>query len=305
MKLRLWGIRGSIPATGLDFVKYGGNTFCLEIEYGDGHRIIIDAGTGIKHLGDHLVQTELKKKPIAADLFISHTHWDHIMGFPFFVPIFIKGSSLNIHAPMTHESDSIEEVLGRMLSYRYFPVRQAELSADLSYRELREETLELEDGMIVRTKYLNHPVLCLGYRFEHNGKVFCTCYDNEPFRNVFPTDLDDPNYDPDAAAEGEEAAAEENRKIIDFYSGADLLIHDTQYTHKEYEDSKIGWGHSSYEYAINSAHKGGVKHLLLAHHDPLRTDSQLDGLLLYYRNKVQNKTTMKIDMAQEGMEIIV
>ncbi len=303
MKFKIWGVRGSIPATGQEMAAYGGNTFCLELVYGDNHRIIIDAGTGIKHLGDHLVQNELKNGPISAHIFITHTHWDHIMGFPFFVPIFIKGTKLLLHAPMTHEEETIEDVFGRMLSYRFFPVRQAELSADLSYRELREETMELPGGMIVRTKYLNHPVLCLGYRFEYEGKVFCTCYDNEPFRNLFPTDPEDPDYDPAAAEEGETAAGEENEKIIKFYAGADLLIHDTQYTQKEYTEGKVGWGHSSFEFALNSAHKGRVKRLLLSHHDPMRTDEQLDKLLIYYRKKTKGKTKMRIDMAREGMEI--
>ncbi len=165
--------------------------------------------------------------------------------------------------------------------------------------------MDLGDGITLKTKYLNHPIMCLGYRFEHEGKSVCTAYDTEPFRNLFPTDPQDPNYDEMAAEEGEAAAAEENNKILSFIRGADLLVHDTQYTHKEYIDSKLGWGHSPFEHAINSSHKAHVKTLACFHHDPLRTDDQLDALLEEYRNKMLGKTDLRLEIAREGMEFEV
>jgi len=306
MELKFWGVRGSIPSPGEFTIEYGGNTSCLELRIGKKNRlIIIDAGTGLKHLGDSLVKTDLKQGPIDADLFLTHTHWDHIMGFPFFTPIYIKGTKLRIYGTVTHENHSLEKVFEHQLSYRYHPVRRSELSAEISYHPLKEDTLNLGDGLRVRTKYLNHPVLCLGYRFEYNGKSICTAYDTEPFRNVFPTDPEDPDYDPVAAEEGAIAAHEESEKILQFYKNADLVVHDSQYTEKEYRDSKIGWGHSSYEQAINEAHKSGVKKILLFHHDPLRKDEELSALLKTYRNKIKGKSNLQIEMAKEGDNCII
>jgi len=304
MTVRFWGVRGSIPSPGPETVEVGGNTSCIAIRFReDQPLIIIDAGTGIKKLGDHLVSNELKHGPISARIFLTHTHWDHIMGFPFFTPIFIPGSKLEVYGPITYEDDSIEQIIGNQLSYRHFPVRQSELAAQISYHELREETLEFDGGLRVTTKFLNHPVLCLGFRFEFEGKVVCTVYDNEPFRNVFPTDPEHPDYDAAAAAEGQAAADEENQKLIQFYRDADLLIHDTQYTLKEYLEGKIGWGHTPFEVAVNSAHKGRVKKLVFFHHDPLRSDQELEALLSKYRAMIKDKSGLQLEVAREKMEI--
>ena len=302
MKIRFWGVRGSIPCPGPTTVEYGGNTACLELRFGVEEKLIImDAGSGIRALGNYMMQNDLPKGPIDTSLFITHTHWDHIMGFPFFTPIFIPSSKLRIYGPVTYEDEGLDRIIGDQLTYRYFPVKHSELAADITYHPLKESSIDIGDDIKVTTKYLNHPILCLGYRFEHEGKVFCTAYDNEPFRNVFPTDPDDPGYDAMAAEEGEIAAREENEKVLQFYKDADILVHDAQYTFDEYLDSKLGWGHTPFEFAINSAHKAGVKKLVLFHHDPMRTDEHIKGLLAHYRELTQGKTDMEIVMAQEGM----
>jgi len=304
MLVRLWGVRGSIPCPGPDTVKYGGNTSCLELRFEDIDRyIIVDAGSGIRLLGNYIMKNDLPKGPIETDVFFSHTHWDHIMGFPFFTPIFIPGTTLRVFGPVTYEEDGLDKIIGSQLSYRYFPVRHSELSAKIEYNPLKERSMDMGDGIWVTSKYLNHPILCLGYRFEYKGRSFVTAYDTEPFRNVFPTDPEDPGYDEIAAEEGEKAAKEETEKFLQFIRGADVLLHDAQYTHKEYIGSKLGWGHSSFEYAINSASKAEVKRLILFHHDPLRKDSELDELIEEYRGKIAGKTNMKIEIAREGMEI--
>ncbi|MFW5738643.1 MAG: MBL fold metallo-hydrolase [Spirochaetota bacterium] len=304
MRLRLWGVRGSIPVPGPDTVRYGGNTACLELRYGPENKlIIVDAGSGIKPLGDEIVREELKHGPISAKLFLSHTHWDHIIGFPFFVPIFIPGTELDIYSPVNYEERSVEEIIGIQLSYQYFPVRQSELSAEIRYHSLREEVMELDDGMKITAKFLNHPVSTLGYRFDYEGRSIVTLFDHEPFRNVFPTDPEADGYDEAAAHEGEEVARAENDRIRAFYAGADAVIHDTQYTQTEYDEKFTGWGHSTYEWAIKEAHKARVKHLYFFHHDPLRTDDQLDEMIAGYRRKVEGKTSMQIDMAREGLVI--
>lgn len=297
--VKIWGDRGSMPTPGPDTVEFGGNTSCIEIRCGK-RLIIIDAGSGIRQLGDSLMRTDFPKGPISADIFITHTHWDHIMGFPMFTPIYVPGTELRIRGPITYEDDPLEKVIGSQLSYRYWPVRQEELAAKITYEQIKESTFDLGDGIWLTTKYLNHPILCLGYRFEYRGRSFVTLYDNEPFRNVFPTDPADPQYDESYAREGEEAAREQNEKIQGFMSGADLLVHDTQYTAKEYVSGKVGWGHSSFEHAINAAHKAGVKRLLLFHHDPNRTDTELQELEIFYQAKLRGRTSMAVEMSREG-----
>ncbi len=304
MRIRFWGVRGSIPCPGPETVVYGGNTACLELRFGASERLIIlDAGSGIRPLADFLLKNDLPKGPLKTDIFLTHTHWDHIMGFPFFTPVYIQGTKITIHGPVTFEEDKLDKIIGDQLSYRYFPVRQDELAAEIEYEQMKECEKDMGDGILVKTKYLNHPILCLGYRFEHEGKVFCTAYDTEPFRNVFAAHPDAPEYDPVAFEEGEKAAREENEKILRFLYNADVVVHDSQYTFKEYKASKMGWGHSPFEYAINAAHKAGVKKLVLFHHDPLRADKELALLEEQYRSMISGKTTIEIAAAREGMVI--
>lgn len=284
MKVRFWGVRGSIPSPGPTTQKYGGNTACIELRVGKDERvIIIDAGSGIRTLGNHLMANDLPKGPIKADIFLSHTHWDHIMGYPFFTPIYIPGTQLRIHGPVSFEDDPLEEVVGGQMKYRYFPINLGELASEVEYMRLKEDPdIDLGDGLKLSTKLLNHPITSLGYRFEYEGKVVCTCYDTEPFRNLFITDPEDPAYDEAMAVEGEEVAAEQNKAIEQWFEGADLLIYDAQYTEEEYASSRVNWGHTSMEYAIGAAGRAGVKKLALFHHDPDREDSKLDDLAALY-----------------------
>jgi phosphoribosyl 1,2-cyclic phosphodiesterase len=292
IRVRFWGVRGSVPCPGPKTVKYGGNTSCLELRFGEEERLVlIDAGTGIR------------EGPIKTELFLTHTHWDHIMGFPFFIPLFVPNTELKVFGPVTYEDHTLDRIFGDMLSYRYWPVRLEELAAKIEYSDLKEGTKDLGGGIWVTTKYLNHPVLVLGYRFEYRGKVFCTAYDTEPFRNVFDVSPDDPSYDEEAVKEGALAAQEENEKVVSFFKGADILIHDSQYTHQEYITSKLGWGHSSFEHAVNAAHKAGVKKLLLFHHDPDRADAELERIENKIQKAVGGKTNMQVMMAREGLTV--
>ena len=224
------------------------------------------------------------------------------MGFPMFTPIFVPGTKIRIHGPVSYEDETLEQIIGAQLSYRYWPVRVDELAAHIEYAQIKETSMDLGDGLWVTTKYLNHPILCLGYRFEYKGKSIVTAYDHEPFRNLFPTDPNDPSYDEDTAREGEEAAKEENEKLLQFFQGADILFHDTQYTAEEYE-RHMGWGHSSYEYAIDIANKANVKKLLFFHHDPIRTDIQLKKLEQDYQTQSAGNTATQVMMAREGLTI--
>lgn len=306
MKVRFWGVRGSIACPGPETVEFGGNTPCLELRFGGKNRlIIIDAGTGIHPLGNHLVRNDLQKGPTNTDIFITHTHWDHIIGFPFFAPIYLSGTKLNVYGPITFEEDTLEKILGDLLRYRYFPVQHRELNADIAYFQIGECKMDLGDGITLKTKYLNHPLLCLGYRFEFKNKVLCTAFDTEPFRNIFSTDPHATDYDPIACGKGEEAAREENKKLIHFFHKADILIHDCQYTKKEYFSSKIGWGHSFFEHAIDSALKAQVKKIILFHHEPMRTDRELFELENYYQKNFPPSSGLEIAVAKEGTEIVL
>ncbi len=304
MKIKFWGVRGSIPCPGPRTQKYGGNTACIELRFPEVDRhIIIDAGSGIRELADHLMTHDLPGGPIRTDLFLSHTHWDHIMGFPFFIPAYIAGTKIRVFGPVTYEDDPLEEVVGGQMKYRYFPVNMVDLAADIEYHRLKENPfIDLGDGITLSTKILNHPITVLGYRFTYKGKVFCTAYDTEPFRNLFVTDPDDPAYDEFMAMEGEEVAREQNLALEEFYRGADLLVHDAQYTAREYENGKIGWGHSPLEHVIACARRSRVKTLALFHHDPERTDAQLDAMTETYCTDADGDGP-RIFFAREGMEI--
>jgi phosphoribosyl 1,2-cyclic phosphodiesterase len=306
LSVRFWGVRGSIPCPGINTVVFGGNTACIEIR-ADERLIIVDMGTGIRPLGDWLMVHDLKEGPIIADIFITHTHWDHIMGFPVFNPMFIPTSKFHIRGPVSYEDETLMSILSQQLSYRYWPVRLHELAAQIEYSTIHETSLDLGRGLKVITKYLNHPILCLGYRFEYQGKSIVTAYDFEPYRNIFPVDKNDPDYDEAAAREGETAAQEENERVLKFFKGADVLIHDTHYTAVEYE-SKKGWGHSTFEQAIIAAREALVKKLVCFHHDPNRTDSQLEELEDLYRTQIRRespagKWAPDILMAREGLTI--
>jgi len=301
LSVRFWGVRGSIPCPGRSTVEFGGNTSCLEIR-ADKRLVIIDLGTGVKPLGDWVMENDYKNGPLKMDIFITHTHWDHIMGFPMFTPIFVPGVEIRIMGPVSFDDDKLASIIGDQLSYRYWPVRQIELAAKIEYQELKETTLDLGDGLKVTTKYLNHPILCLGYRFEYQGKSIVTAYDHEPFRNLFPTDPGDPSYDEAAAQEGEAAAKEENARSINFFRDADILIHDTQFTNLEY-GKHLGWGHSSYDDAIVAASQAAVKKLIFFHHDPNRTDEQLESLEEKYKNDIKSKSEIDLVMAREGITI--
>jgi phosphoribosyl 1,2-cyclic phosphodiesterase len=306
IKVKFWGVRGSIPCPGPKTMKYGGNTACIELRFPEVNRhIIIDAGSGLRDLANYMVAHDLPRGPIATEIYLSHTHWDHIMGFPFFVPAYIPGTTIKVFGPVTYEDEPLEAVVGGQMKYRYFPVNMGELASSIEYHRLKEEPhIDLGDGIILSTTIINHPITTLGYRFSFRGAVFCTTYDTEPFRNLFITDPTDPSYDELMAHEGEEAAREQNQVLENFFKEADLLVHDAQYTRQEYEKNKIGWGHTPIEDAIAAASRAGVKQLALFHHDPERSDEQIDAMTSLYcaSEKTEGMHTF---FAREGLEIIL
>jgi phosphoribosyl 1,2-cyclic phosphodiesterase len=294
MKLRFWGVRGSISVPGPDTVQFGGNTSCLQICEDNQPIIILDAGTGIRKLGLDILTNHKDKKDI--HLLLSHTHWDHIQGLPFFAPLYIPGYSVSIYGPVHYEK-SLEQILDRQMEYTYFPVRVAELAAKISYHGLKEDTFKI-GGITVRTKYLNHPVLCLGYRFEHGGKSITYCTDHEPYFNLFgETGVED--------EEVKEVVAEQNRVFFDFIRGSDLLVLDTQYTETEYPN-RVGWGHGYTTHNMEIVSQCNIKRWALFHHDPDRSDAAQKKIEEALQEKGRAaKLDTEIFAAKEGMIIEV
>ncbi|MDR1073766.1 MAG: MBL fold metallo-hydrolase [Treponema sp.] len=313
LSVRFWGVRGSIPTPGPSTVIFGGNSACLEIR-ADERLVIVDLGTGVRLLGNYLMSNDFKKGAIDADIFVTHTHWDHIIGFPLLTPLFIPSTTLRIWGPISSTGETLENLLKTQLDHNFWPIRLSELSAQIKYEQMQETMVDLGDGLFVKTKYLNHPALCLGYRFEYKGKSIVTVYDHEPFMNLFPTDVNAPDYDEATAEEGERVAKEANEKIVAFFKNADVLIHDGQYTEAEYHNGKHGWGHSFYEYVLASVRDAGIKKLVFFHHDTDRSDEDLirlekecqikdDGPSTGFLSKLNKLKRTAVVMAKEGMTI--
>lgn len=262
MQVTFWGTRGSIAKAGPSTLRYGGNTSCVSVRSDAGTQLVVDCGTGAHGLGQHLM-AEARGDAVNGHVLISHTHWDHIQGLPFFAPLFTAGNRWHIYGP-SGLGGSLGDILAGQMEYRYFPVHIDQLSAAVDHHDLVEGALEIDD-VWVEARYLNHPALTLGYRIEVDGAVVVYSSDHEP-------------HDQDLALGGDLAQNRHDDAHASFVAGADLLIHDAQYLASEYPDH-VGWGHSTVEYVIDVARQGGVARVALYHHDPNRTDDQVDDLV--------------------------
>ena len=286
MRLRFWGTRGSIATPGPTTLRYGGNTSCVEVESSGGALIVLDCGTGAAPLGANLVQ---RGKARRGHLLISHSHWDHIQGVPFFAPLFVSGNEWDIYAPHGFQH-SIRETLAGQMQHTYFPVDLEQLGATIRYHDLTEGVFAIDD-VTVTAHYLNHPALTLGYRLESGGVSIVYSCDHEPHSRAMAS----------GAGEPEEQARE--RAHIAFAAGADLVIHDAQYRAPEYAQ-KVGWGHSTLEYAVAIAEWAETKALALTHHDPRRGDDELDRDIDGVRARLQAKgSALTVFAAAEGQEL--
>ena len=287
MKIRFWGTRGSIAKPGQSTIRYGGNTSCVQLSTHDGTLIIFDCGTGAHELGRELVAQQATAT--RGHILISHTHWDHIQGIPFFEPFFKAGGEWDVYGPKGL-LQSIRDTLAGQMEYTYFPITVDKFGATIHYHDLLEGAFSIGDVQVV-TQYLNHPALTLGYRVRADGATLVYCCDHEP--NLA------------AAASGEAELTGQDLRHVEFLTGADLVIHDSQFTAQEYPD-RVGWGHSPGEYVIKVCQAAGVGRVILTHHDPMRDDAGVDRILAALRQRVaKSRLPLEILGAAEGQVLEV
>ncbi len=281
----LWGTRGSSPTPGGRFIRHGGHTSCLSVLH-DGLQLIFDAGSGIRELGREL----MADPPQRLHLFITHTHWDHIQGFPFFPPAYTPGWEIEIYGEKALNKP-LRAVFKGQLDREYFPVQMEDMRAHLDFHHLHEEPITL-DGVKISWIRVDHPGHSLGYKIEVEGKSIVWIPDNE-FLNGHLDPLDDLTR--------ESEIMRPYLPLLDFVSGADILIHEAQYTDEEYPE-KVGWGHSSVGNACILAHLAGVKRWLITHHDPTHDDAFLETKLNQTRRLLARRgSDIQVAHAYDGL----
>ena len=271
MRIKFWGVRGSTPTPQAENLRYGGNTSCVEVRLGDGI-YIFDCGTGFRVLG-HQLEHEFGERPFSAHVFVSHFHWDHIQGMPFFRPLYDSPQSqFAFHS--SSRTRSLKQVMSEQMASPYFPVNLSEMKAKRDFYEIDTGRIAVGDGVQLQTAWLNHPQGCMGFRLETKDGVLVYATDNEP---------------------GDAAFDKAVRKLAE---GADVLIYDAQYLPEEYEARRRGWGHSHWREAVKVVMESGAKELVLFHHDPDHDDACIDKVVMDARNYYP-----KVRAASEGMEI--
>ena len=295
--LRFWGVRGSYPAPFATHMRIGGNTPCVELRLGD-TIILFDAGTGIIPFGQSIVR---ESRSGHLHVFLTHFHWDHISGLPFFVPAFTPGYRIDVYGP-GGSPEELEEHIAQQMRAPYFPVETETWLATVRYHTPHHEPVHVGPATIT-SFVLHHPGLTFGYRIEVNGKIILFCPDNEIFFVNQRIDAMRNEFDEDEHALLEAMKEEQRGRVTEFMRDADLLIHDAQYTPADYQ-RKRGWGHSCYIDTVNSAIDAGVKQLFLFSYDPNYDDDQVDELHARTRQVIEERQASTVcHKTCEGMII--
>jgi len=293
--LKFWGVRGSIPTPGPTTLKYGGNTSCVEVR-ADGQIIILDAGTGLRLLGRELM-SEFDDQPLDLTLLLTHTHWDHIQGLPFFLPVYKPHNHLRI---LGYEGarHGLDNVLTSQMESPFFPIGLREVPANVRIEELKEMNFKV-GNIRVKATFANHPGICVGYRLFTSSGSIAFFPDNEPQHGHHPP----PNTPQVLGAKAIEYAQGEDRKMIEFLRGTDLLIMDSQYDRDEYQ-LHVGWGHGCLDDVVALALQAEVKSLYLFHHDPVHDDAKINEMVARARHLVKKrKGALKVEAAREGAKV--
>ncbi len=295
-RLKLWGVRGSIPVPGLTTARYGGNTSCVEVR-ADGEIIVLDAGSGIRLLGMALEQ-EFGSRPINLTLLITHVHWDHIQGFPFFLPAYNDKNEIHILGYDGADS-GLREILKGQMATPFFPVRLYDLPGKIDISRLDE--MDFQIGKVrVCAKLMNHPGVCMGYRlFTSNGSI-AYLPDNEPYDSFI---LHSAKSDLLSPEQTRKRAEKERAELVEFLRGSDILILDAQYTDEEYKEH-LGWGHGSLSGVVSLALDAEARKLVLFHHDPNHDDAVVDTMLAKAKALVaKSGKSLEVEAACEGAEL--
>jgi ribonuclease BN (tRNA processing enzyme) len=280
----MYGTRGITPSPGWETKKYGGNTACIAIRLEDSNNLIIlDAGTGIIKLGQELAS---QGSDLHIRLFLTHLHMDHIQGFPFFLPIYDSRNHITIYSPHDHHT-SVEKIFKLLINEQVNPVKLGQPKANIKYEYIGENVVT-HKTLKIKLCRVNHPVITYGYRLEHHNKALCLMTDHEPAENILHK-----------ATDGRDAYILSDTDYVSFISNSDILIADAQYLPDEVKMYR-GWGHANVNYVVNKAIAANVKRLVLTHHDPNRTDLQIDTILDQYRTILLKKgIPMEIIAAKE------
>ncbi len=286
--IKFWGTRGSNAVAGADYIRYGGNTCSLEFRFEDSF-IVLDAGTGIRELGEQIA----KSNETDVNLFIGHTHWDHITGFPFFAPIYQKNCNVTVWAPVGFEKNA-KELFTDMLAYSYFPVRLDEMNSKVQFQELRDGLPTTIGKISIESHYTNHPGPTFCFKLKVPGMTIGYVTDNEMLLGYMghPKDigLDHPLLEP-------------HLSLIEFLKGSDIIVHEAQYLQNEYT-KKVGWGHSSISNAAVLIKHTKCPHWIVTHHDPEHVDTMLEEKLLMHKNILKDcNIEAEVTMAYDGLLI--
>jgi phosphoribosyl 1,2-cyclic phosphodiesterase len=273
MRLKFWGVRGSTPTPQAENLRFGGNTPCLELRSDAGNLLIVDCGSGLRMLGKALLK-EFGDRPVRGHILLSHYHWDHIQGLPFFVPLYRKGNSFCFYS-YSLPGPSIEEALQGQMANPYFPVGMTAMNSKPTFVEIGEGPFRIEDFNI-RAQHVRHPQGCFSFRIENNGRCVLYATDNEP------------------------GDTQGDRAIRDLARGVNVLIYDAQYSREQLRGEKKGWGHSTWEEGVEIARQAGVGELILFHHDPDSDDEAIRRIEAEARARFPNSRA-----AFEGMEIVL
>ncbi len=292
MRVTFWGTRGSIATPGPSTTTYGGNTSCVEVRCGT-DIFIFDAGTGIRPLGLALME-EFGKQPLTIHLFVSHTHWDHIQGFPFFTPAYASTTTIHVYGS-PGQGRPLEKVLRGQMDADYFPVALGDMTSNINVHEFKGKPFEIGAAHI-SAMYLNHPGMNLGYRVTHDGKSVVYATDNEPYQHTL-THLGQ------RAEAGRDFGQKLDAELVQFLKGTDLYIGEAQYTDAEYP-ARIGWGHSSISATVEVALEAEVGALAFFHHDPLHDDTTVTAMADTANRLIAERgSSLRCFAAREGQSI--